>query len=318
MAFDKTQARSTCPLCKDSFTNKELLKRHIFNIHSAIHRFKCKLCGQQFKQMWELQGHLTNQHNTKSEYCCNICGKSFHFKSRLNKHSLIHTNRVKERCPECNGTFIDLKSHRARHKATRNHVCDICNKTYLYRGDLNTHKLTHTEEKDRKTCPVCNAKCYDLKRHIKRHNAVKSFLCNSCGKSFLTKFELNTHQLMHTGENKATCPICYGKYSALAEHMQGHQSNRKLFSCPVCSKELKTKKGLKIHKLQHQEIREKLQCLKCEKEFISKKGLKLHLEAQHIKDVQTTVSTGFASNEPRDKYSGRRTYSWGKCNKLFL
>ena len=80
--------------------------------------------------------------------------------------------------------------------------CDTCKRSYKYKGDLDRHKLVHTNPF---TCGVCHYKfsrLYHLERHSKIHASKKPFICTIFYRSFSRLGKLDLHLLnIHLKEN---------------------------------------------------------------------------------------------------------------------
>ncbi|KAH3686080.1 hypothetical protein WICPIJ_002939, partial [Wickerhamomyces pijperi] len=110
-------------------------------------------------------------------------------------------------------------------KATKNHECPYCHKTFT--------QSTHLEV------------------HIRSHIGYKPFECNYCGKRFTQGGNLRTHLRLHTGEKPYTCEICDRSFSRkgnLAAHKLTHE-NLKPYECKLdsCGKAFTQLGNLKAH-----------------------------------------------------------------------
>ena len=109
------------------------------------------------------------------------------------------------------------------------------------------------------------------------HPGEKTFKCDTCGKTFKFKSQLNSHLRSHTGEKPFTCDICGKAFtlnSNLTAHMRVHTDERP-HSCQTCGKGFKSHGDLNQHMKTHTGV--KLHsCKKCGKTFRSLKNLKDH------------------------------------------
>jgi len=80
-------------------------------------------------------------------------------------------------------------------------------------------------------------------------NALKSFKCQYCPKSFKVKNSLRRHERMHTGENLVLCEYC-GKHfcdmATLETHVRMH-TGEKPYQCQVCGRTFSQKGNLNRH-----------------------------------------------------------------------
>ena len=78
-------------------------------------------------------------------------------------------------------------------------------------------------------------------------NKSNFIICGVCKKRFKTKYLLNVHKRVHSGENPYKCDICAKNFTLKASvklHMLVH-SGKKDFQCHVCGKCFTLKNKLK-------------------------------------------------------------------------
>lgn len=95
-----------------------------------------------------------------------------------------------------NSTQFLLESEEQVPSSTpREHVCNVCGKSFSKKGVLNRHARIHAQEK-RFVCGVCGkgfVQNETLKRHQYKHSVLKPFPCRFCAKAFIERSLLRSH-----------------------------------------------------------------------------------------------------------------------------
>jgi len=280
--------------CGKFFTRPNNLKSHLamHDPESALHSLvPCSICGAKYKKR-NLRNHMNYYHNSKT-YSCDICSRICKSLGNLEKHSLIHmpaSERPVLPCTICDKVFLDRRTL-ATHKKyihfekSKKPTCPFCNKKFNYAVGLTNHLRSHTKEKPC-FCLQCD-KCFstesDLYRHVRAiHKNEKKYKCTECSKEFNDKCQLNKHILVHSNGrsyNCKQCQKCFKSRSILREHEKTHLDNRPTFPCTICNNTYKYKTGLRRHTKEHSN--NKFKCDLCKKVFITRANLSGHIKSVH-------------------------------------
>ena len=224
-AHNKWCNKKTCLLCLKEFDKYNDTVYHEQTEHEN-RNFCCRfkhvekskqnkdVCQKEFTTYEELQQHYSTEHPVQETYTCHICGEFFkkQYRAKYLRHVKQHSMTEKTvECPDCDEKFFfeaDLKRHERKHK--KKFMCDICDFRTGWKGALETHMLTHTDEKPF-VCNVCGMGfklAYYLQKHSVSHSEVRKYECEYCGKAFKAKRNLNEHTKIHTGKFGGYCEIC--------------------------------------------------------------------------------------------------------------
>lgn len=138
-----------CDDCSLPFERKEILIRHIRQIHFKERKHVCEICGRAFFESSNFKIHY-NAHFNLKPYKCDICKKFFTTAQSLKIHKRIHSDDRRYVCDICGRAFIQrapFKSHVRRvHNDERKYKCQVCKKAYkekkcLIKHFRNMHKL---------------------------------------------------------------------------------------------------------------------------------------------------------------------------------
>ncbi|KAB7495636.1 Zinc finger protein [Armadillidium nasatum] len=151
------------------------------------------------------------------KFICDTCGVEF----RALKRILYHLPRCipgPYQCNICSILFVSLKDlnyHKKKdHKDEKCFSCDECGKSFLRKASLrkhciNRHELLESMESKKPSsfkCDVCSKnfikKIFLTNHKIRMHGLEKKFLCQVCGKKFMSNNSLMIHIDIHKGEKK--------------------------------------------------------------------------------------------------------------------
>jgi predicted RNA-binding Zn-ribbon protein involved in translation (DUF1610 family) len=162
--------------------------------------------------------------------------------------------------------------------------CDLCDKEYKHRGNLDEHKKAK-HEGIRYICDQCgykSAKQSNLTAHKKAKHEGLMYYCGYCDYKVQYQDSLNRHkQAKHEGM-KYACDICDFKtisQFSLVDHIQVKHEGV-TYDCDQCDYKSTRVHNLKTHKqAMHEHTRYK--CDQCEFETSKQDSLKGHIKSEH-------------------------------------
>ncbi|CAG9120357.1 unnamed protein product [Plutella xylostella] len=187
--------------------------------------------------------------------------------------SLLNNNCY---CAQCAVLFPTTEAYSEHYTSTHTKTTNL---TKVSASLVTCNQIIYTCEKSF-VCDTCK-KTYNNKSHLKRHMLVhtgkRPFQCDLCSKTYNQSNHLKTHKLLHTGEKPFKCETCkktFDRISNLKIHMLTH-SGKKPFECETCKKKFMRMNYLKMHRSLH--TREKaFECGTCKKTFRHYTTLKRH------------------------------------------
>ncbi|XP_061534983.1 uncharacterized protein LOC133403775 isoform X1 [Phycodurus eques] len=190
---------------------------------------QCGECGRVLSSSAALESHVS-LHTGHRPFSCTLCGKSFPDSKGLKRHGRVHRNGRIHICQQCGKGFVygfGLTKHlQMVHGKVKPFVCQICNKAFFTKRDVEAHIRIHTGEKPFQ-CHLCEkkfARRVELNVHLRWHNGEKRHWCPYCGKGFLDYNNMKRHKYIHTGEKPHSCPHC-PKHFTQSGHLKKHVKN---------------------------------------------------------------------------------------------
>ena len=302
-----TKPEFTCMECANAFPTLDNLEDHMYQ-HSTTRPHKCTQCEEQFSLPASLSIHMMKHtecsnssahvpecRNVKS-YVCGECGKTLASAWGYKRHLFLHTGERPYKCYVCGDRFAlvgHLKTHiSACHSNSEGfpYKCTECQKVLSHPASLLNHMRYH-KKKTSLVCPICSKQLstsWGLKEHIRRIHIVdsknenqtnpRSYTCGQCGKTLTSRRCYLSHMFLHTDKCPHTCTVCDKIFilaTDLRRHMNVHRSDREVFPCSECGKQLFSRRSLERHITMHAGTHA---CAVCDKTFADTTHLRKHMD----------------------------------------
>ena len=167
-------------------------------VSAGENKYKCPACPRKWNTRGEMCEHYRNSHPPLP---CTDCNMTFTSPLSLARHSYKHKERPYE-CETCGEKFAfnsELTQHSPVHKEWGGFFCmaNKCGKSFIRKGDLSVHVLTHTgpllrcEIDAECTYSTRNPRLY--KAHLNTHTRRKKYSCKRCGEEFNYTQQVKRH-----------------------------------------------------------------------------------------------------------------------------
>jgi hypothetical protein len=196
--------------------SKELNSEYIDYLikKNNIKFYICKFCNKHFISDSKLNRHLMSQEGCKQEYTCERCKTSFRLQGDYNAHvrniycldkdgNVINNSDVNDNSNinsinSSNSNLTDENYTTIINNGVTLYKCNLCNKLYNTKGNLNSHLNRQIKCNETFKCKKCNREFHTID-NLKKHENQKincinqKFKCNKCNKFFTSNRNLVKH-----------------------------------------------------------------------------------------------------------------------------
>ncbi|XP_066244842.1 PR domain zinc finger protein 5-like isoform X1 [Euwallacea similis] len=197
-----------CSECSETFSTKDIYKRHVASLHERTARHECRICSKVFNRSDILTKHLLHIHmiGATGIFPCPTCKKEFKSQDYLKVHLKTHTQSKLFKCDGCNTTFKFLRNlvrhtkmvHSKQELGVGDYECPVCNIKVKLKSSLQRHIRKKHPETYKSQCAEVNAKRKETKHQLYR--------CPICHQTRKFMASLKKHiEMKHPEEYKNAC-----------------------------------------------------------------------------------------------------------------
>lgn len=334
-----------CRVCEKAFKWRSNCIRHE-KIHTGVKPYKCSSCEKAFQRLstyrLHQKTHTKQKHESRKYNNALPCSLDV-------SHCLINQDEEKNfYCSQC-GKHFSCRSyaleHQRIHTQEKPYNCIRCRKTFRWKSNFTRHMKLHGKEvRNQERCQE------DFKQNYSQSQVIstieKTFLCQSCGKTFTQKKSLIEHQRIHTGEKLYQCSGCgktfasrssyiihmkqkrhaikikpesgslpFSQDTAFAIPQSGHNTEEPN-QCKYCGRAFHNRSFLLIHERIH--TREKpYKCRECEKAFRWRSNLYRHERKHFLHKRRKYHESKETSNLQSKIFIDEKPFWCQECGKTF-
>jgi len=191
--------------------------------------YQCGACKSRFNAVVDFGKHFPIAHQVFHQIPCGVCGAKFNKLPLLLRHEQQHRTHPDKKitfpCRVCSKIFNGYRN-------VRHHMLS-CHKDHVSRGS--------PEQRNKRPVPVSSPS--------PQENYHK---CKNCLMIFYKLSDLSEHSVEHVSNQCGVCGQNFTLRAALKKHLAFQHPDFKelrLFPCPVCGKEFKSKQTMRVNLL---------------------------------------------------------------------
>ncbi|KAI5748711.1 hypothetical protein M8J76_001351 [Diaphorina citri] len=206
--------------------------------------------------------------------------------------------------------------------------CRLCSQEFGTKKQRKKHERKDHETRGVFSCDLCSytsTRKYYLVKHKSRHIKEYTVFCKKCQLGFLSKNELNVHNIKQHDAQPHTCPVCkkifVNKFN-LTTHKKLHLPMNRNHQCDTCGKSFTGNNHLKRH-IYSVHLKRGAQCKICLKVLNSQEALYAHNRIHNDERPFVCPTCGKASRTSSAlvvhlrTHTGEKPYKCEFCGKGF-
>ncbi|XP_045506214.1 zinc finger protein 26-like isoform X1 [Colias croceus] len=254
-------------------------------------KYMCFFCDRVFTKFSELKQHHYDHYEIKMDNCLRSINTETKVKFEVSQLSC-------KICPKDMQTLDDLLDHiTITHKQNYNSVvrCSIfafrltdteapclqCDQSFTFFGNLLSHVYKNHLNSGQFLCDCCGKGFltkFMLRKHVKLEHSVTDYVCQKCNMSFKTHGAYSYHRITHKGDfNCSQCPETFSSWYLRKRHIAFVHDKSLQITCELCSKTFVKYNSLKWHVMSVHHNDKPFACDLCDFKCINKTYLKRHM-----------------------------------------
>lgn len=275
--------------------------------------YRCFYCSKQMRDCEILKEHTVATHKS-------VDLDAFIPKKIMSKNIPVKIDVLNLSCKYCPDTpicnFDDLISHIIdAHGESYNRTAGVCFFPFILNKDV-MHCILCDVQYDNFMCLI---------GHMYKEHITHTFICQTCGLSFINQVRLKRHiSSCHVEHRCSLCGKTFNAPNGLRKHKEIIHGQIKVHECGLCSTTFNTDYQLKVHMgRDHNVEKYNIKCEHCSKVCATKGAMLLHVQSLHSEmrymcdlcDYRAGVKWMVTLH--KRKHYGNKDYSCSICERCF-
>ncbi|XP_068223560.1 uncharacterized protein [Palaemon carinicauda] len=144
--------KAFCTECKKWFVDRQILKKHMDNIHLKVKRHSCPHCPYKCIRKYDLGLHL-RKHTGEKPHQCELCGHWYKDPTTVRRHKWVHFLIKPFKCPHVSCQYESSRSRHFKNHINKHHPketllykCQMCPLEVVDLQKYTSHFYNHEEQ----------------------------------------------------------------------------------------------------------------------------------------------------------------------------